>query len=493
MLARVRALPASDPRVHAGPPPPGSEETQPRGALRSAADPGPLAPGDAVFFRSSQLAPPANTTFANTSPAVAQNGKYVIETFNRYLARSQDGGATWTYTDPASYDGMGDFCCNGIATLQDVLYDKGIDRVIWVREGSGGFSCGANCTENRILLDVIASDFNTVTCSYVIRANGAFGVPNAYLDRPQLSLSDKFGYISMSAFDSTTNAFLTHVVGRVPLDQFKNCQQLNGDAWQFTQGWSPTLVESAKDVMYMGDQLVTNQGLNDQFLVYWIYDDQSSLNFVQRTLSAPYLFTAPDGTHNAVCPVPGGVDPCSGVDQRITGAVLLHNSPLPGNVGAAADKVNFYWNVKQGNGFTNPYVEAAGFHGGTILQVQRPYVFSNTSTWFHAAAGANDRQHEALSLLRFSPSLEAEHYVAINDDYNGNPPPWEVYSVFTSSGHWTFPLSGPYLRARLHSPVGTGWIAAGYTSSGVQFNNPPNYVVFGRSRDTDGFNRFDQK
>ena len=358
--------------------------------------------------------------------------------------------------------------------------------------GNGGFPCGANCTENRILLDVLASDFNTIACSYDIRGSG-FGLSNAFLETPQLSLSDKFGYVSMNAYDWNTNAFLTHIVGRAPLNELKNCLNLNGINWTFTQGWSPALIENAKEVMYMGDQLVTNQGLNDQFLVYWIYDDQITLNFVQRTLANPYQFTAPDGTHNAVCTVPGGMNPCAAADQRITGAVLLHNSPSPNNVGAAADKVNFYWNVAQGNGFTYPYVEAAGFHGGTILQVQRPYVFSNTFTWFHAAAGANNRQHEALALLRFHPSLQSESYVAINDDYNGNPPPWEVYSVYTSSGNWTFTSSGPYLRTRVHAPVGGGWVATGYTSTGVPFGNPPNYVAFGRSRDADGFNRFDQK
>jgi hypothetical protein len=487
MNARVRALPASDARVHAGPPPPQAEQTVARGALRSAADPGPMVPGDAVFFRSSQLAPPAGSVFPMASPSVAQNGKNVMEIWSKYLGRSQDGGATWTYSDPGSYDGMSDF-----SGYQDVVYDKGIDRVIWERGGSFPFSCGANCTQNRILLDVLASDFNTINCSYDIRASG-FGISNGFLDRPQLSLSDKFGYISMNAFDQTTFAFLTHIVGRVPLDQFKNCVALIGDAWEFTQGWGgPALIENAKDVMYMGDQVVTNQGLNDQFLVYWLYEDQITLNYVQRTLANPYTFT----NHNASCPVPGGANPCGTADQHISGAVLLHNSPLPGNVGAAADKVNFYWNVAQGNGFSFPYVEAAGFHGGTILQVQRPYVFSTTDTWLSAAAGANDRQHEALSLLRFFPSSQPEHYIAINDDYNGNPPPWEVYSVATSPGPWAASTAGPFLRTRLHAPVGEGWIATGYLSNGTTgptFNYIPNYVVFGRSRDSDGFNRFDQK
>jgi hypothetical protein len=304
-----------------------------------------------------------------------------------------------------------------------------------------------------------------------------------------MAMSDKFLYMSFNVFDWTSGAYITHALLRANLATLTSCGGVAGNGYSFSAGWTPGLIENAKEVMYMGDQIVTNTGLNDQFRIYWIFDDDPTLFFVDRTLANPYLFT----NGSAVCTVPGGANPCARADQRVIGTALLHNSPLPGNLGAAADKVDFFWNVRAGNGFTFPYVESAGFHGGTILQTQRRYIFNNSNTWFYAAAGANDRQHEAISVLGFFPAAAAAHFVGIDDDFNGNPPGWEVYSVFTSTGNWTTSASGDYLRARIHSPVGAGWIATGYTSTGSANNYKPHYVVFGRARDAAGFTRFDQQ
>jgi hypothetical protein len=482
--ARARALPAVDPRVLAGPPPLAAEATVPRGALRPAASPGPMAPGDAVFFRTKQLIPPSGFGSAVGEPAVAQNGLGVLETFNWFGAVSFDGGNTVSYFDPSAFNGMTDFCCD-----QDMIYDKASDRSIWERLGIGGFACGAGCTQNRTLLTIVASDFNTLNCTYDLRGT-SFGLNNAFLDYPRMALSDKFLYIQWNIFDWTSGAYVTHLLVRANLDTLNSCAGFTGTVWNFSAGWSPTLVENAKEVMYMGDQIITNTGLNDQFRVYWIFDDQTSLNFVDRTMTNPFLFTQ----GNAVCTVPGGANPCARADHRITGAAVLHNSPIPGGLGPAADKVDFFWNVRQGNGFPFPFVESIGFHGGTVLEVQRRLIWNPSFTFFYAAAGANDRQHEGISVMAFFPSgTQPQNYVGLDDDYNGNPPGWEVYATFTSTGNWTTSASGDYLRLRMHSPVGAGWIATGYTSTGSANNYRPNYVVFGRARDTAGFNRFDQK
>jgi hypothetical protein len=81
--------------------------------------------------------------------------------------------------------------------------------------------------------------------------------------------------------------------------------------------------------------------------------------------------------------------------------------------------------------------------------------------------------------------------VGLNDDYNTNPPGWEVYTGFGSTAAWTASSGGDYLRARKHSPVGTAWITTGYSRQPGQYQ--PAYLVFGRARDLNGFNRFDQQ
>jgi hypothetical protein len=235
---------------------------------------------------------------------------------------------------------------------------------------------------------------------------------------------------------------------------------------------------------------VTSTGLNNVFRVYWIFDDSTTLNAVDRTI-ASYLYT----NGNASCPVPGGTNPCARADQRIIGAVLEHNTPTPNGLGGAGDKIDFYWNVRAGNGFPLPYTESAGFQGNTINYVQRKLIWSSGFTMFYSAVGANDRQHVGLQGLYFTPSAHPCEVIGIDDDYNGNPHTsgWELYYGYCSSGAWTGSAAGDYQRVRTHSPSGVAWIASGYASIGSANNNWPNYIVFGRARDTNGFNRFDQK
>jgi hypothetical protein len=481
--ARANGLPASDPRVPPVAAPPSPDTASSARPLPDSSV-GPLADGDATFFRATQLNPAAGGLQSSSvnEPSVAQNGKYVFETWNWGAARSVNGGTTWAYINPAT--GMSDFCCD-----QDVIYDKGRDRMFWLRQGVVAFASPAGGTENRDLITVDSGA--AALCTYDLRPS-AFGIANAWFDYPRLSLSNNFLYLGTNVFNSTSNGFVTHMVIRIGLTAAAGCGAITSNNWQFTAGWAPALIEGAREVMYLGDQIVTNSGLNDQFRVYWIYESDAVLNFVDRTI-AQYLFT---NRFDAHCPVPGGVDPCQRSDQRITGAVLAHNTPLPNNVGAAGDKIDFYWNVREGNGFPLPYVESAGFFADTIAYTLRKFIWNGGVTFFYAAAGANDREHVGLSLFQFNPVASGAnpyHLIAIDDDYNTRPPAWELYVTFTSTGAWTASNSGDYLRARTHSPVGTAWIASGYTRNAAAAQYLPHYIVFGRARDVNGFNRFDQQ
>jgi hypothetical protein len=482
MQARANGLPASDPNVQPGPPPAASSQTTPRGLLPAAAP--QQADGTAVFFRNSQIVPPVGFGASVEEPAVAQSGKNVLETWNWFDAHSGDGGSTWAYINPYALDGMSDFCCD-----QDAIYDKGRDRFFLNRLGIGLFGCGAGCSENRDLVDV-SPNGAAFSCFADLRPT-LFGITNGFLDYPRLSLSDQYLYMQWNIFNSVTNAYVTHLLVRAELSALANCQSFNFTYWLFSDGWSPTLVENAREIMYLGDQIVTNTGLNNDFRVYWLFDDQTTLNFVDRTI-ANYQFTS----GNAVCTVPGGQNPCARADQRVVGAVLEHNTPLPGNLGAAGDKIDFYWNVAQGNGFSLPYTESAGFFGNTIAYVQRKIIFNPSIAFFYTAAGANNRQHVGISLYGFWAASTGQNpcsYVGLDDDFNGNPPGWEIYATFCSTGNWTASNSGDYLRARQHSPVGEGWIATGSMYNAAANSYFPSYTVFGRQRDIPGFTRYDQQ
>jgi hypothetical protein len=492
MEARAQALPASDSRVQAGPPPAAETETRIRGTrtpggmgIPPASGPGQMADNTFTYFRASTFAPPAGYGSVVNEPAVAQNGKDVFMSWNWFAARSGNGGAGFAYVDPWAYaPGMADFCCD-----QDVIYDKGRDRMFWERLGYLDVDGTAN-NQNRILINESPDNFSS-SC-YVDLRGTLFGEANAFLDYPRMSLSDNYLYMTLNIFDFNSGAYRTHLLMRIELTPFATCTAVNITYWKFSDGWSPALVENAREIMYMGDQIITNTGLNDIFRVCWLFDDNVSFSCVDRNI-APFLFTQ----GNAVCTVNGGTNPCARADHRIIGAVLEHNTPLPGNLGSAGDKVDFFWNVRAGNGFPLPYTESAGFFGNTIAYVQRKLIWSSAWTIFYAAVGANDREHTGLQGLYFAPPGGGDpcEVIGLDDDYNGNPAStgWELYYGYCSSGPWTGSASGDYQRVRSHNPVGVAWAASGYASVGSANNNWPNYVVFGRARDLNGFNRFDQK
>jgi hypothetical protein len=488
MAARARRLPASDPRgnpaslmpVNVGPFT--GRQVQPNA-------PGPLADGDVAVFENFVLDSAGNGLPSSevNEPAVAQNGKYVFETWNWGAARSTTGGNSWTYIDPAA--GMADFCCD-----QDVIYDKGRDRFYWLRMGIGFFPSPIGGTENRHVLTV--DNGAAGLCLYDIRPS-VLGIPalaNTWFDFPRMSLSNDYLYIQSNVFSSplATASFVTHVLLRLRLSDMANCASAGFNAWNLPEvaidGWTPALVENARETMFLGDTIITNGGLNTGFRVYWVFDDSTVLNFVNRTIAA-YAFTSGD----AVCTVPGGNNPCARSDSRVTGGVIAHNSPLPAGLGASGDRVDFYWNSKAHSSFPLPFVDSATFHAGTLNYGARKLLaYTNLTPWY-AAVAANDRDHVGLTAMGFYPAASGVHpqvLFAIDDNYNTVPAPWELYS-FGGALQWTQNASGDYLRARKHAPGGVAWVISNFARSPGQYT--PSYIAFGRARDLNGFNRFDQQ
>ena len=359
MAARIAALPPSNPRVRpsSGPPPANTMTMTPRPRAAPVA-----VDSDFLVYRQSELNPGAAglNTHPITAPAVAQSGKHVFETFNWGAGRSIDGGTNWSYINP--YADMSDFCCG-----QDAVYDKSRNRMFWLRQGnSNAFSCGANCVENRDRISVSGDGFATISCSYSFFPSNV-GQAGLWFNFPRLALSDNYLYV-VTDLISQAGFYQTHILLRLPLTPMATCNAtLSYQHQTFSStnvSWVPGIVEGAREVMYMGGPEVTNSGLNDQFALYWIYESDFVLNKVMRTLPTSYSFT---DRHTAHCFVPGGANPCDFADQRVNGAVIAKNTPLPNNIGAAADIVHFFWNVKEGNGFVFPYVEHASFHAGTLL------------------------------------------------------------------------------------------------------------------------------
>jgi hypothetical protein len=202
------------------------------------------------------------------------------------------------------------------------------------------------------------------------------------------------------------------------------------------------------------------------------------LTFVDRAIPA-WTFT----NRNGNCALPNSLNPCLRPDQRITSGWL------------AKGVIGFFWNVKEGGGFAFPYVESATFRQSDQAYLGRPYIWNGSFAFQYGASAPNDRGHLGIECHMLGGTVGYPQIViGADDDYNGVPPGWEIYSAGTST-IWGSNSMGDYLRVRVHQPGGTFWTSSAFVtktvSSGISVL--PRYIVFGRSRDTNAFNRWFNK
>ncbi|HEV8516251.1 MAG TPA: hypothetical protein VGQ47_01270 [Candidatus Limnocylindrales bacterium] len=308
----------------------------------------PSAPGTLTIFRNTTLAPPGGYSSSINEPAVSQSGKFVWYTHNWYAARSIDGGQSWSYTDP--YADFADFCCD-----QDTIYDPARDMHLWYRQGLvpvGG-------TQNVFKLGA-SLDGGATWCMYTVAPTNVDGTwTNRWWDYPRLHLQNNNLLITTNLF-TTAGVFDRMVLLRYNLQTLRNCGAASATYWSVTTGWSWSGVEGSDTAFYMGDTYNAGAGT---IRIYKNAQGASPLTYVDRTVAA-WTFT----NRNGNCPILGASDPCERADQTITGAWIR-------SVGGYRE-IGFFWNVKEGGGFTYPYIDSATFReAGLSLQGQPIMLF----------------------------------------------------------------------------------------------------------------------
>ena len=134
---------------------------------------------------------------------------------------------------------------------------------------------------------------------------------------------------------------------------------------------------------------------------------------------------------------------------------------------------------------------SCSFDTASLTYNARKLVWTDVAAWHWAAAASDDREHVGLSLMLFWPQSQAAHYVAIDDDYNADPPGWENAFVQSGAEDWTANSSGDYLRAWSSAPQGVGWVGTGYTRQVGAY--VPHFAEWRRGRDERGVVRFEHK
>jgi hypothetical protein len=442
--------------------PPDDTATEPAQAATQSNVP-PDVPSTLTILRSSPLAPTTGQSTIN-EPSVAQSGAYVFYTGNWYAARSTTGGTQWTYINP--YADMPDFCCD-----QDVIVDRSRDIFLWYRQGTYQSATG----QNRFLLGV-SSNGGASFCTYGFQPLGVNSAwTNQWFDYPHLALSNNFLYISTNVFGPPPPPpdqppFLRQVILRLPLDGLQACAAFDYTYFPgFTSGWGEP-VQGATTTMYIGD----HQGLTNSFRVFWQPENSGSIFWVDRTIPG-WTFENVD----ASCPGPDGLNWCARANSKIQAGWVRQREY------SAIGEVGFMWNARGGPNlpFPLPYVEAATFRQDTLDVTGRPFIWTPSFTWQYPFASPNARGDLGVTVSGGSTTVSVGTLFAIDDDYNGTPPPWEV--IYLRIGNSGASAWGDYVRNRPFLPTQLGWISSGHTQQGGSngTDSEPRYYVISRERD----------
>ena len=442
--------------------------------------PGPLAPGDAQIYR--------NVTFGSGFPSgsrsnimessVAENGKNVFYTGNWFAARSTNGGQGWTYINPAA--SMSDFCCD-----QVTLHDESRNMLLWYRQGSRN-SSGVN----RLRLSV-STDGGGSFCAYDVYPTGVnSGWTNQWWDYPHLQLGADYLYIATNMFDNSSSPQWTRtVLLRFPLDNLRTCSGFSFNYLATTNWFNWIPIQGADHVMYFASNRPVSAPRNRISVWRW-YEDQTT------TTSSVYTITAWNQTitGQAVCGSSTANWAGRTDDRLLTGArYMLHNSNYkePGRM-----VLGWWWNVKQGNGFNQPYIDGFAIYENNLSALSgaqgRPYVWNPSACFLYPSAAANKRGDLALVFNTSTGSaMNPSVAYAIADDFTAVPPGFTYSIAQTSNARPSDNVWGDYNTVRAFLPTHDTWVGAGHTiqnGSNCAYCALPLLFNFGRARDFPSWN-----
>ena len=418
---------------------------------------------DIRIIRNTAIVEPGQMRTASNvgEPSVAMNDDLVFFTGNWYAAMSQDGGRTFRFVDPAlmqrADDPAGvDFCCD-----QVVNYLPSIDTFVWLMQY--GPRSGGNLQRLAFATtaDVKAGRWRTWDITPQI-----LGVPaNAFLDFPDLAVSDSFLY-------ATTNVFMPDdsagtAVARIPIAGIRNADYTL-QKFVSSEFFSFRVAQNCRDTAFFAAHRTTSA------LVVFVWpegDDQPA----SREIAVARWIGSTRGYYSRT---PDGRRWLDRADPRITGATLAKN------------ELWFAWGVDAGsNRRPQPFVQMARINVSDMTLIENVNLFDADSAICYAGLATNANDEIGVSYA-IGGAVFPSHVVGFlsGDRQNlivGKGERGPLPSQNGGAGEW-----GDYLTVRPVYPGGRLFASAGYALVGLgdggNQDATPRFVIFGRGEDASG-------
>ncbi|MCF6157327.1 MAG: hypothetical protein E3K32_01870 [wastewater metagenome] len=421
--------------------------------------------------------------------SISVSGRYVFYTGNWFAARSTNSGFTWSYVNP--YTDFGNFCCD-----QVTIYDESRFRMFWLRQGVPGTNPYTGNYENEFWISV---SHNRGATFYTYKFKPTDVNPewtNEWFDYPHMQIGADFLYITYNLFNQNSSWTRT-MIFRLPLDSLADNKALNYSYFSATDWFTWVPIQGADHTMYWASNWPNSSPQNSRIRIYKWDEDSDVVSWATKDVPA-WSFTR---RGNALCGDSEG-NWAARYDQRIlTGAqYYIRNADMkiPGR-----KVIAWWWNVQEGGGFLNPYIDAAAFYEDTLTLVEgnqgRPFIWDSETCFAYPSAAANRRGDLGL-VFHFSNGPEKNPSIgfAIVDDCIAAPPGFTYYAVRNSRARPTDEKWGDYNTVRLFGPCQNVWAAGSHylptAGNGTCCNAAePVYFVFGRKRDQESWRRWKGK
>jgi len=402
-------------------------------------------------------------------PSVANNGKFVVETSNWNIAYSTNGGvgaAGWHNLDPYSFSSG--FCCD-----QQVVYDPTRNIFLMLQldyAGEGNAS-------NGLALSVASGKTPTSWCTY--KFSGAIGGGTTDTpDFPKIALANDNAYLTWNDYPPNAG-FARSGLARMPLDSLAACAGFGFSFLTRTTEFTFALagMPSSLDTFYWVSNWFLDGTANGSNMRIFSWPENSGTFFNTTRAINAYTFG------NASC---GSPNWCSRLDPRWESAVITRAEYRgQANSAFAGDTLLQVATSAGPSGFSNGknYVVYNYFKLNSLTYIGNDQTYSTTTNFAYPGCSVNNEGHVGCAMA--DGTNVPGGLVMLQDDVNPTQP-WAtsflVGGVSGATGWGDYVVTSPWNPAV--GPFQTVlWQVNGAT---VQ----PYYIVWGRTSDLNGFNRW---
>jgi hypothetical protein len=372
--------------------------------------------------------------------SVAENGDTVMLTGNFWMALSEDGGATFTSTNPTTIfpQSDGGFCCD-----QVIQYVPSIDMFVWLMQywtdakGDNRIRVAAQTTGQ-------VRSSNGTAWTYWDFTSDIFDTA-ASLDYNDMSFGD-------SSLWWASNIGGGRSVVRISLSQLAAKGTLNCGVANKTAAFWSHVSHNAGDTVYWARHIN-----NSSIRVYSMRDGDGFYSWRTVTVNSwpnqENRSTAPDGTDWLT------------IDRN--------NHFIFGNA-VQGDSVWLGWLASAGDGFPQPHVQLARISTASWTRQEQVQVWNSNVAFGYPYLSTNAQGETGMSIGFGGGGYYPSHAVGVWGDYVVYYPRLST----RATGRW-----GDYNTCRRSGADGVQWVAGGYTmekdASGSDIM-VPHYIRFSR-------------